>query len=127
MDDPSKYMIKFYVKDLLRVKGYKPNTHMLQRIGFRYTEANRLIKGEARSLSLDHLEMLCNFLNCTPNDILNFVPDPEKQLLPEHPLNTLTKPLNQESPVDYIKGMTPEQAIEATELMKKYLESKKGG
>ncbi len=117
-------MIKFYIKDVLRVKGYKPNTHILQRMGLRYTAANRLIKGEARSLTLDHLEMLCTFLNCTPNDILNFVPKTDSPLPEEHPLHQITKPLHQDSPVDFIKGMTPDQAAEATALVKKFWESK---
>lgn len=120
-----KRMIKFYIREVLRVKGYKPNTHILQQMGLRYTAANRLIKGETRSLTLDHLEMLCHFLNCTPNDILNFIPDQENTPSPEHPLNTLTKPVQQDNPVDYIKGMTPEQAREATALVKKYWESRK--
>ncbi len=119
-------MLKFYIKEVLKVKGYKPNTHILQRMGLRYTAANRLIKGEARSLNLKHLEMLCSFLNCTPNDILNFTPHQENPISLEHPLNTLTKPLNQDSPIDFIKSMTPDQAKEATELVKKFWESKKG-
>lgn len=115
-------MIKFYIKDVLRIKGYKPNTHILQRMGLRYTAANRLIKGETRSLTLDHLEMLCHFLNCTPNDILNFIPDEENKVAAGHPLHGLTKQINQESVVDYINAMTPDQAAEATLLMKKFLE-----
>ncbi len=118
-------MFKFYIKEVLKLKGYKPNTHILQRMGLRYTAANRLIKGETRSLTLDHLEMLCLFLNCTPNDILNFVPVDENQIASEHPLNKLTKPIHQESPVDYIRSMTPEQAVEATALVKNYFEGKK--
>ena len=118
-------MLKFYIKDVLRVKGYKPNTHILQRMGLRYTAANRLIKGETRSLTLDHLEMLCTFLNCTPNDILNYIPKTDHPLPDDHPLHQITKPLNLESPVDYIKGMTPEQAAEATQLVKKFWESRK--
>lgn len=115
-------MLKFYIKEVLKVKGYKPNTHILQRMGLRYTAANRLIKGETRSLTLDHLEMLCVFLNCTPNDILNFSSDPDNQLSADHPLNSLSKPLNQESPIDYIKTLTPEQAKEATALVKAFWE-----
>lgn len=115
-------MLKFYIKEVLKVKGYKPNTHILQRMGLRYTAANRLIKGETRSLTLDHLEMLCVFLNCTPNDILNYQSEPDNQLNPDHPLNGLIKPVNQESPIDYIKTLTPEQAIEATALVKAFWE-----
>jgi DNA-binding Xre family transcriptional regulator len=118
-------MIKFYIKEVLKVKGYKPNTHILQRMGLRYTAANRLIKGETRSLTLDHLEMLCVFLNCTPNDILNFEMNAENPLNSEHPLNTLIKPINQESPIDYIKTLTPEQAVEATALVKAFWEKQK--
>lgn len=117
-----KFMLKFYIKEVLKVKGYKPNTHILQRMGLRYTAANRLIKGETRSLTLDHLEMLCVFLNCTPNDILNFSSDSDNQLNADHPLNSLSKPLNQESPIDYIKTLTPEQAKEATALVKAFWE-----
>ncbi len=118
-------MLKFYIKEVLRVKGYKPNTHILQRMGLRYTAANRLIKGVTRSLTLDHLEMLCVFLNCTPNDILNFEINPDHPITEEHPLYSLSKPISQESPIDYIKTLTPEQAVEATALVKAFWEKQK--
>ena len=46
-------------------------------------------------------------------------------LASDHPLNTLTKPISQESPIDYIKTLTPDQAVEATALVKAFWEKQK--
>ena len=43
--------------------------------GIKYPTVQRLYHNKVKSIEFDILNKLCNFLECTPNDILEFTPD----------------------------------------------------
>lgn len=43
--------------------------------GFSPSTASALFKGNWRNISIKSLAVICNTLNCTPNDIFTFIPD----------------------------------------------------
>ncbi len=119
------FMITFYVKELMISKGYKYPNNTLRKLGFHYTQASHLLSGKARSLSLNHVEMLCIFLNCTPNDIMNFTPDQKDYIQSTHPLNEVTKEAQTMGPIDYLRSLSPKDLKKANELLRQ-MNDKKG-
>jgi DNA-binding Xre family transcriptional regulator len=70
-------MIIVNIKEAAKRKGVT-SSYKLQKItGFDISMAARLWRGEWVQIHLKTLNTLCNSLECTPNDILHFVPDPE--------------------------------------------------
>ncbi|HEX8637968.1 MAG TPA: helix-turn-helix transcriptional regulator [Pyrinomonadaceae bacterium] len=57
------------------------NAYQLQKFtGFAPTMAYRLWKEKWTVSDLKTLNTLCNLFKCTPNDLLDFTPDPEEKL-----------------------------------------------
>jgi hypothetical protein len=46
----------------------------VNRLGFNNHTAHNLLNAKTRSLRLDHIEIICLLLKCTPNDILGWKP-----------------------------------------------------
>lgn len=46
-----------------------------KRLGLSYQNFNKMVNNETRSIQYDNLEKLCQILQCTPNDIFQFLPD----------------------------------------------------
>lgn len=116
-------MLKLEIKELLVTKGYKPGIRLLMRIGIAHRAAGRILRGETKSISHKHMELLCIFLNCTPNDLYNFVPDSERQVAPGHMLMSIRKRKAVYDPAEYIKLLRPEQIEAANELLKKMVDT----
>ena len=71
-------MIKVKIKDVAGLYNIK-NAYQLEKVtGFYPSKAAHIWKGEWTRADLDTLNTLCNVLNCTPNDILEFTPDKEE-------------------------------------------------
>jgi DNA-binding Xre family transcriptional regulator len=75
--------------------------------------ARKLRNNSYRYIKLDHLEMICRRLHCTPNDVLKYVPDEKKPVAENHPLRKLEhKPVDMEAlkmlhtmPIDQLKQL----------------------
>jgi DNA-binding Xre family transcriptional regulator len=117
-------MITFFVKELLISRGYKYPNNTLRKLGFHYQQANQLLSGKARSLNLHQLEILCTFLNCTPNDILNFTPDAKDYMQARHPLNDLKKETDGMGPIDYLRSLSPGELKMANQILKQLHDKK---
>jgi DNA-binding Xre family transcriptional regulator len=111
-------MLQFELKQFMIYKGYKPSPTVLGKIGIGYESARRLLDGRALSISHAHMEALCIFLNCTPNDLYNFKPDSDRQVEPHHVLNKLKKKMDIYDPSEYIKLLNPEQIEQANLYLK---------
>jgi DNA-binding Xre family transcriptional regulator len=84
-------MIKLSITRILKAKGItEANQYFIQR-GHSASYTYHLLRNNINSLSLKKLEMLCADLNCTPNDLLTYIPDSKKPVLPDHALHSLTK------------------------------------
>jgi DNA-binding Xre family transcriptional regulator len=112
-------MLKFQLKELLECKGYKANAQVLRNIGFSYTTAYKLLHGNVSSINFKHLEALCVFLNCTPNDLYRFAPENPLQVPKYHALWQIREKKDQlENPADLVKRMNPEQLERANQLLR---------
>ncbi len=114
-------MFKFHIKPLIKAKGYKANTQFLRtRFGFSPYNSATLMKGDARAFTLDNLETMCINLNCTPNDLINYIPDPNFKLPPGHELHKITKSDSLWNPIEHLKMMAPEDLDEINQYILDY-------
>lgn len=72
-------MIKVRLKEVARKHGIKNGYQFQKFTGYSTSMANNLWKKEWKFASLKTLNNLCNLLECTPNDLLEFKPDPEEK------------------------------------------------
>ncbi|WP_162126819.1 helix-turn-helix domain-containing protein [Flavobacterium phycosphaerae] len=84
-------MIRLNITRILKMKGItEPNQFFIER-GHSPSYTYDLLRNNLNSLSMKKLEMLCRDLNCTPNDLLTYIPEKGKMVLPDHALHSLTK------------------------------------
>jgi DNA-binding Xre family transcriptional regulator len=79
------------LRRVLAEKSITNATGFLKTAGFSYKAAWGLVSSEMISVRLDNLEKLCLALNCTPNDLLHWVPNSNSNVLPSHPLFALKR------------------------------------
>jgi DNA-binding Xre family transcriptional regulator len=95
-------------------KGIKDPSRLLVKAGMSYPAAYRLLYVEIKTMNLHRLEQLCMILNCTPNDLLIWVPDNDVSNARAHPLHALKKNSNK-TVVDHLRNL-PMNKIEAVRV-----------
>lgn len=84
-------MIRLNITRILKMKGItEPNQFFIKQ-GHSSSYTYHLLRNNLNSLSMKKLEMLCRHLNCTPNDLLTYIPEQGKMVPPDHALHSLTK------------------------------------
>jgi DNA-binding Xre family transcriptional regulator len=83
-------MLQYNLKEILNARGVlKPYPYLIK-IGISPFTASQIITGKLKMIKLEHMELLCRTLYCTPNDIL--VWDAGDATLPaKHPLTKLKR------------------------------------
>lgn len=71
-------MINVKIQEVAEKLNIKKAYQLQKLTGFQPSMAARIWKGEWQLVDLGTLNTLCNLLNCTPNDLLEFTPDPEE-------------------------------------------------
>lgn len=85
-------MLKFNPKNIIAKRGIERTTAFLVgQLGMDPSTASRFLKSKSRFVKISDIGKLCVALNCTPNDLFEWIPD-TKTVLPEtHSLNVLEK------------------------------------
>jgi len=63
--------------DVQLAKNKMSLTELSERIGITIANLSILKSGKAKAIRFSTLEMICKELNCTPGDILEYVPEEE--------------------------------------------------
>jgi DNA-binding Xre family transcriptional regulator len=84
-------MLKFNFQRILKARGVEKTYTYLVQEGFSRNVAVRMNTGKLKSISLKELEKLCVKFNCTPNDLLEWVPDRYAGDIDMHPLRELKR------------------------------------
>ena len=71
-------MLYLNIKRVMRLRGVENHYKMLLDLGFAPQTARNFLKNAVWRISFEHLERLCLALECTPNDLLEWLPS-EKQ------------------------------------------------
>ena len=64
-------MIKLNALKLLKEKG-KTRYWLAKRLGMGYQNFNSMVNNETYSIRYEVIEKLCELLECTPNELLNY-------------------------------------------------------
>ncbi len=87
-------MLKYNFTRIFEARGIaRPNSYLVKE-GCSANYANRIANNKIRKLNLDEVERFCELLQCTPNDLLEWVPGPDSTNIEKHPLF----PLRREKP-----------------------------
>lgn len=82
-------MITYRISRLLALKGITKPVAYLTKAGFNHNTAWRLSRDKVQNLTTDQIEKLCIALNCSPNELLEYIPGEKQNLKTSHPLNAL--------------------------------------
>ena len=67
-------MIKLDILSLLKAKG-KSKYWLYKQLGMSYQNFNRMVNNETKSIRYENIEILCQLLECTPNELFVTVED----------------------------------------------------
>ena len=118
-------MLNFIINKMLKSRLISQPVGFLTHHGMPRQTANRLISGRFKNLTAKQLEKLCLALKCTPNDLLEWIPDEEKILETNPPLKQLIRAEVPYQLKDIAKDIPFEKlsefAGELEQLKKKYI------
>ena len=113
-------MLKFNFQRILKARGIdRPFTHLVE-LGFQRSAASRMNSGKIKSMSLKELERLCELFECTPNDLLEWVPGKFAEDSENHPLGEL---IRKESPMN-IKAILSAMPVAHIAEIEKFIQEK---
>ena len=65
--------------DVILAKRKMSVTELSERVGITMANISILKNGKAKAIRLDTLDKICRALNCQPGDILEYVPEEQKE------------------------------------------------
>ncbi|MFA6599039.1 MAG: helix-turn-helix transcriptional regulator [Ignavibacteriaceae bacterium] len=68
-------MLKYNLDKIFKMRGITYPAKYLVKLGYGKDNAYRIVNGLSKNLQLYQIEDFCKWLNCTPNDLLEWVPD----------------------------------------------------
>lgn len=84
-------MLVFNPRRIFALRGVEKPTSFLVKQGIAPSTAIKFMKAQSSMFKTSYVEMICVGMNCTPNDLFDWIPD-SKTVLPEnHPLRTLER------------------------------------
>ena len=93
-------MLYYRFDRIFKARGIdQPFTYMIN-AGFSVAMASKIKNNHVVQLKMHHLERFCLLLKCTPNDLLEWVPDKNAAYDDNHPLKALKR---SEIEVDMVK------------------------
>ena len=110
-------MLKFRVRFLLESKGIVNPYNYLIRIGFTPNVASRTLNGKIDQLKLTHINKLCTVLQCTPNDLFEWLPGKDEALPENHPLLNLVRNDKPFHIISHINKLSFDQIKEVEQLI----------
>ncbi len=111
-------MLNLRIRFIIESKGIANPYTFLTKHGFTANMAHRYINGKVEHLKLSHLEKFCTILNCTPHDLLEWVPK-EGNYSSSHPLAPLVRNEKVFNILGYINKLPLEQVKELQEFLVK--------
>ena len=84
-------MLQLNLTRIFKARGIEQPYKFLVRNGFVPFTAHKYKNSKVDAIRLDHIEKLCVLLNCTPNDILEWLPQDLLDDTPNHPLQKIRR------------------------------------
>lgn len=117
-------MLIYSINKLLVSKGIKYKINFFQKCGFTYNAARNIASDRMGGVHLKTIEKICVALDCTPNDLLTYVPD-HNPVGGDHPLRTLNDDRYKNEIVEGIELLNTTELEAIKEHLRLILEQKK--
>lgn len=84
-------MLKLNLRRVFTLRGIDKPMKFMMEGGISRTTSNNLLNNLVNSINSKHLEILCEILNCEPNDLYEWTPSSNTQNAENHPLKNLRR------------------------------------
>ena len=84
-------MLNYNFTRIFKARGIERPFTFLTKSGFSDQFATKVKNNRVKVLRLKEMERLCMLLKCTPNDLLEWMPDQDSGVDGGHPLHTIRK------------------------------------
>ncbi|QQS36067.1 MAG: helix-turn-helix transcriptional regulator [Ignavibacteriales bacterium] len=119
-------MLRYNFKRLFDQRDIKQPLAYLISKGFSRNVASHINSGKFRALTISQVERLCRALNCTPNDLVEYVPK-EGEQLSGNPLAVLVRDEKLVRMSDLVSKIPIERMPEFSERFEELARSLAGG
>jgi DNA-binding Xre family transcriptional regulator len=107
-------MLVLNLKKIAQLRGIQNTYTYFMSLGYSSSTASLMNQGKITGCTTAKIEKYCLQFNCTPNDLFDYYPNPQKPLPQDHPLLELQrqdnieeiKNLLQNLPIDKIRALT---------------------
>ncbi|MES2764183.1 MAG: helix-turn-helix transcriptional regulator [Bacteroidota bacterium] len=110
-------MLSFNLKPIFKARGIDKPYSFLVRSGIHSTAAHNLLNDNTIYFKLTYIDRLCSLLNCTPNELLVWTPNPGEKLEDTHPITRLKKQNTDLNWQDTIKTIPLDQLSEIVKII----------
>lgn len=117
-------MFKFTFDRFFKAKGIDKPFTFLVRAGFSENFATRVNQNRVQRIGLKELEKLCLALRCTPNDLIDWIPDQTINTDKEHPIHALRKSGKEIDLRGVLQSMTLDELEDIDVLIQEKLNSR---
>lgn len=91
---------------IFKARGIEKPYTFLVKAGLTPHSANYILNSKTRVFRLDHIELLCETLNCEPNDLLMWTAEKNKNYADNLPLKNLQQNDNNENILETLTKLT---------------------
>lgn len=84
-------MLIFNLQRVFALRGISNPYTQLVKLGISRPTAWNLLENKITSIKSKHLETICEYLKCEPNDLYEWKPSKDTQNVDEHPLKALRR------------------------------------
>jgi DNA-binding Xre family transcriptional regulator len=84
-------MLTFNFSRVFKARRIDRPFSYLVKIGYSDNFATRIVNNRIKRLDLDAIEKLCELLQCTPNDLLEWIPNSKDKTIDKHPLISIKR------------------------------------
>jgi DNA-binding Xre family transcriptional regulator len=84
-------MLNINVEKILRLRGIENHYNFLVNLGIVPSTARNFLRDDVVLLRLEQIEKICVALNCTPNDLFEWTPNPNQPVAETHSLNAIRR------------------------------------
>lgn len=113
-------MLTLDLRPIFKTRGIEKPYTLLVKSGISPQSATKILNSKTRIFRLDHIEIICDKLNCTPNDLLSWTPDKNAKLAETHSLTRLKRDKTAFQLQDTLKTMSLEQLNEIAALISRH-------
>ncbi|HQU85097.1 MAG TPA: helix-turn-helix transcriptional regulator [Pyrinomonadaceae bacterium] len=105
-------MLIFNPKRMLKLREIEKPHAALVKAGISPATASKFLNYYCISVTVSHIEAICEMLYCTPNDLFDWKPNEKSPLAEDHPLHTLKRTQKLSNIREMLKDMPVEKLAE---------------